>query len=118
MSAWKRWQDYATMVFGVAVSISPLVFGESSHHTATLGAYILGALLVVAGIVAAYTREARRSLFVNVPGIVALITFIAAIVLLFSGATGIALTAGLMAILTVLAGATFRLGGRTESTTV
>jgi uncharacterized membrane protein HdeD (DUF308 family) len=118
MSAWKRWQDYATMVFGVVVFISPLVFSETSHHTATLGAYVLGALLVVAGIVAAFTREARRSLFVNVPGIVAGITFVAAIVLLFSGATGIALTAGLMAILTVLAGATLRMGGQIESKTV
>jgi uncharacterized membrane protein HdeD (DUF308 family) len=118
MSAWKRWQDYATMVFGIVVFISPLVLGETSHHTATLGAYVLGALLVVAGIVAAYTREARRSLVVNAPGIVAAITFVAAIVLLFSGATGIAVTAGLMAILTVLAGATLRMGGRSESKTV
>jgi uncharacterized membrane protein HdeD (DUF308 family) len=106
------------MVFGVVVFISPLVFGETSHHTATLGAYILGALLVVAGIVAAYAREARRSLFVNAPGIVGVITFVAAIVLLFSGATGIALTAGVMAILTILAGATLRMGDRTESKTV
>ena len=68
MSAWKRWQDYATMVFGVIVFISPLVFGETAHRTATLVAYVLGALLVVAGIVAAYTREPRRSLFANVPG--------------------------------------------------
>ena len=118
MNAWKRWQDYATMVFGVVVFISPLVWGETSHHTATLGAYVLGALLVVAGIVAAYTREARRSLFVNAPGIAAVITFVAAIVLLFSGATGIALTAGLMAILTVLAGASFRMGRRAGSKTV
>ena len=118
MSAWKRWQDYATMVFGVIVFISPLVFGETSHHTATLGAYVLGALLVLAGIAAAYNRDARRSLFVNAPGIVAVLTFVAAIVLLFSGATGIAVTAGLMAILTVLAGASFRMAGRTESKTV
>jgi uncharacterized membrane protein HdeD (DUF308 family) len=118
MSAWKRWQDYATMVFGVVVFISPLVFSETSHHTATLGAYVLGALLVVGGVVAALNREPRRSLFVNAPGIVAVITFVAAIVLLFSGATGIALTAGLMAILTVVAGATLRMGGRTESKTV
>jgi uncharacterized membrane protein HdeD (DUF308 family) len=118
MSAWKRWQDYATMVFGVVVFISPLVFSETSHHTATLGAYVLGALLVVAGIVAAYTRQARRSLFVNAPGIVAAITFVAAIVLVFSGATGIALTAGVMAILTVLAGATLHMGGRNESKSV
>ena len=118
MSAWKRWQDYATMVFGVVVFISPLVWGETSHHIATLGAYVLGALLVVAGVVAAYTREARRSLFVNAPGIAAVITFVAAIVLLFSGATGIALTAGLMAILTVVAGASLRMGRRAESKTV
>jgi uncharacterized membrane protein HdeD (DUF308 family) len=118
MSAWKRWQDYATMVFGVVVFISPLVFSETSHHTATLGAYVLGALLVVGGVVAALNREPRRSLFVNAPGVAAVITFVAAIVLLFSGATGIALTAGLMAILTIVAGATLRRGGRTESKTV
>lgn len=118
MNAWKRWQDYATMVFGVVVFISPLIFSETSHHTATISAYVLGALLVVAGIVAAYTREARRSLFVNAPGIAAVITFVAAIVLLFSGATGIALTAGLMAVLTVAAGTTLRMGAPTESKTV
>jgi len=108
MSAWKRWQDYATMVFGVLVAISPLLFSETSHHTATLGAYVLGALLVVGGIAAALNREPRRSLFVNAPGIAAGITFVAAIVLLFSGAIGIALTAGLMAVLSVAAGATLR----------
>ena len=106
------------MAFGVVVFISPLVVGETAHHTATLGAYLLGALLVVGGLVAALNREPRRSLFVNAPGIVAVITFVAAIVLLFSGAVGIALTAGLMAILTVLAGATLRMGGRTESKSV
>lgn len=42
----------------------------------------------------------------------------AAIVLVFSRAIGIALTAGLTAILTVLTSATFRRGGRTESKTV
>lgn len=118
MSAWKRWQDYATMLFGVLVIISPLVFSETSHHTATLGAYALGALLVVGGIAAALNREPRRSLFVNAPGIAAVLTFVAAIVLLFSGAIGIALTAGFMAILTVAAGATLRMGGRTGSKSV
>ena len=118
MSAWKRWQDYATMLFGLVVVISPLLFSETSHHTATLGAYLLGALLVVGGVVAALNREPRRSLFVNAPGIAAVLTFIAAIVLLFSGAIAIALTAGFMAILTVVAAATLRMGGRTDSKTV
>jgi uncharacterized membrane protein HdeD (DUF308 family) len=110
MTTWKRWQDYATMVFGVLLIISPFVFGETSHHISTYGAYVLGALLVLSGIVAAATREPRRSLIVNAPGIAAVITFVAAIVLVFGGAPAIALTAGVLAILTVLVGATLRMG--------
>jgi hypothetical protein len=108
MTAWKRWQDYATMVFGVLLIISPFVFGETSHHLSSYAGYGLGALLVLSGIVAAATREARRSLLVNAPGIAAAITFIAAIVLLFGGAPGIAWTAGVLAILTVLVAVTLR----------
>ena len=77
-----------------------------------------GALLVLSGIVAAATREARRSLIVNAPGIAAVITFVAAIVLLFGGAPGIAWSAGVLAILTVLVGATLRMGRPTKLTTV
>ena len=110
MTLSKRWQDYATMVFGLLLIISPFVFGETSHHLSSIGAYVLGALLVLSGIVAAVTREARRSLIVNAPGIAAVITFIAAIVLGFAGVPGIAWTAGVVAILTVLVGATLRMG--------
>ena len=38
MTAWKRWQDYATMAFGVLLIISPFVFGETSHHLSSIGA--------------------------------------------------------------------------------
>ena len=119
MTTWKRWQDYATMAFGVLLFISPFVFGETSHQKSTIAAYVLGILLVVAGIVAAATREARRSLIVNAPGIASVITFIVALVLLFtSAATGIVWTAVAMAVLTVLVGATFRLGRQADSKTV
>jgi uncharacterized membrane protein HdeD (DUF308 family) len=118
MTAWKRWQDYLTMVFGVLLFISPLVFGETSHHTSTYGAYVLGVLLFASGIVAAATREPRRSLVVNAPGIAAVITFIAAIVLAFGGAPGIALSAGVLAILTVAVGATLRMGRAIEMKSV
>jgi hypothetical protein len=101
----RRWQDYATMVFGVLVFISPFVFGETSHHLSTIAAYMLGVLLLLSGIVASTTREPRRSLIVNAPGI-------AAVVLVFGGPPGIAWTAGVLAILTVLVGATLRMGGR------
>ena len=112
MTAWKRWQDYVTMVFGVLLIISPFVFGETSHHLSTYGAYVLGVLLVLGGIVAAATKEPRRSLVVNAPGIAAVITFVAGIVLLFGGAPGIAISAILLAILTVGVGYTLRMGSK------
>ena len=111
MTAWKRWQDYATMAFGVLLFISPFVFGETSHQKSTIAAYVLGVLLFASGVVAAATKEARRSLIVNAPGFAAVITFVAALVLLFtSAATGIVWTAVVMAVLTVAVGATLRLG--------
>jgi hypothetical protein len=115
MTAWKRWQDYATMGFGILLIISPFVFGETSHHLSSIGAAVLGALLVLSGIIAAATREARRSLIVNAPGIAAVITLVAAIVLGFAGVPGIASTAGVLAVLTVLVGVTLRMGRQPES---
>ena len=118
MSAWKRWQDYATIAFGVILIISPFVFGETLHHRSPYVAFGLGALLALSGIVAAATREPRRSLIVNAPGIAAVITLIGALILGFvatdstvsQGRAEMAWTAGVLAILTVLVGATFRIG--------
>ena len=128
MTAWRRWQDYATMVFGVLLFVSPLVFAETSHHIPTIGAYVLGVLLFASGVVAAATREARGSLLVNAPGIAAVITFMASIVLGVAGidgdpfpnmrgVPGIAWTAGVLAVLTVLVGATLRFGRQAELNT-
>src|SRR5258708_10415131 len=57
MTASRRWQDYATMVFGVLLFISPFVFGETSHHLSTIGPYVLGVLLLLSWIVSAATPE-------------------------------------------------------------
>jgi uncharacterized membrane protein len=88
------------------------------HHLSTYAAYALGVSLFVSGIVAAATREPRRSLIVNAPGLVAVITFIAAVVLAFGGAPGVAWTAGILAILTVAVGATLRMGRTPEMKSV
>jgi hypothetical protein len=116
MNSWKRWQDYAAMVFGIILFASPFVFDETTRGKFV--AYALGALLVVAGIVAASTREPRRSLIVNAPGFAAVITLIGALALGFlsrsHGHIGVALTAGVMAVLTVLVGATLRLSRKSE----
>jgi uncharacterized membrane protein HdeD (DUF308 family) len=106
MTAWKRWQDYATMAFGVLLFVSPFVFGETSHGVAATSAYVLGALLVLSGILAAANREGRRSLFLNVPGAVSVVTFFSPWVLGFSDVTEIARAAWVMAIATVLVAGT------------
>jgi uncharacterized membrane protein HdeD (DUF308 family) len=118
MRAWRRWQDYATIVFGVLLFASPFVLAPS--RTTTVTAFVLGGLLVVAGVVAASTSAPRRSLIVNAPGLVAVITLIAALVLGFwnldhevpSARTEVAWTAGVMAVATLVAGATLRLSGK------
>jgi uncharacterized membrane protein HdeD (DUF308 family) len=112
MTMWKRWQDYATMAFGVLLFISPFVFGETSQRTAAVSAYVLGVLLVLSGIAAAANRQERRSLILNAPGIAAIITVLAPFVLGFTGVPGIAWSAWVLAVATVVVGASLRLGRR------
>ncbi|TMB45956.1 MAG: hypothetical protein E6J53_05680 [Chloroflexi bacterium] len=115
MTAWRRWQDYATMLFGVLLFVSPFVFGATSNRTAALSAYVLGILLFLSGIIAAATREARRSPILNAPGVVAIVTFLAPWVLGFSTVTAVAWTAWVTAILTVVVAATFILMRRPQT---
>jgi hypothetical protein len=115
MRAWKRWQDYAPIVFGAVLVISPFLVGEAqSHKHFTRAAYVLGALLAASGLIAAANRQPRRSLVVNAPGIAAAIALVAAIIFavgpLDNHAPGIAAMAGVMGILTLLTGYTLRFG--------
>ena len=117
MTAWRRWQDYATIVFGVLLFISPLVFGETSQAVAAGSAYVLGVLLVLSGIVTAAIRDSRRSPILYVPGVLAVVTFFAPFVLGFAGVTGIAWTAWVMGVLTLAVVATLVSGSRTQMKT-
>ncbi|HXA41485.1 MAG TPA: SPW repeat protein [Candidatus Solibacter sp.] len=110
MKASKRWQDYATIAIGVLLFISPFVFGETSKSPAAPAAYALGVLLIVAGIVAAVNAEPRRSFIVNAPGIASVLTFLAPWVLGFTGVAGVAWAAWVGSVVTVLVGASLRLG--------
>jgi uncharacterized membrane protein HdeD (DUF308 family) len=110
MTSWKRWQDYVAMVCGVLVGISPFVFGETNHTISSIGAYVLGILLIAGGVVAAITKEPRRSLVVNAPGIAAILTFIGGVVLLFRSAPGIGWTMIVLSVVSVLIAATLRMG--------
>src|SRR2546425_10376097 len=112
MTMWKRWQDYATMAFGVLLFISPFVFGETSHQTAAVSAYVLGVLLVLSGIAAAANRQDRRSLILHAPGIAAIVTLLAPFLLGVAGGTGVARSAWGLAVAPAVGGATPRLGRR------
>jgi len=100
MTAWKRWQDYATIIFGVALFVTPFVFGDTSQATATTTAYILGVLLVLAGLLSAAMREANNVEYV--PVILGVITFISPFVFGFTAVTAIAWAAWIVGILTVI----------------
>ena len=99
-TAWKRWQDYATIVFGVALFVTPLVFGDTSHGTATTTAYILGVLLVLSGLLAAAMREANTVEWI--PVILGVITFISPFVFGFTAVTAVAWAAYIVGVLAVL----------------
>jgi uncharacterized membrane protein HdeD (DUF308 family) len=102
------------MAIGVLLFVSPFVFGETSQQVAAISAYVLGILVFLSGVIAAALPEARRSFILNAPGLAAVITFVAPFVLGFAGVTGIAWTAWVLAIVTLLVGASFRLGRQTQ----
>ncbi|HEY8681289.1 MAG TPA: SPW repeat protein [Candidatus Dormibacteraeota bacterium] len=115
MTAWRRWQDYATMIAGILLFVSPFVFGETSQGVAALGAYVLGVLLLVAGILAA-AMPARRGIEI-VPAVLGVVTFASPWVLGFAGITTIAWTAWVLGIVVVLAAGSLLLGRGARLTT-
>jgi uncharacterized membrane protein HdeD (DUF308 family) len=99
-SAWRRWQDYATIIFGVALFVTPFVFGDTSQGTAATTAYILGILLVLAGLLAAAMREANQVEWI--PVILGVITLISPFVLGFTAVTAVAWAAYIVGVLAVI----------------
>jgi len=114
MTAWKRWQDYATIIFGVVLFVTPFVFGDTSQATATTTAYILGVLLVLAGLLSAAMREANNVEYV--PVILGVVTFISPFVFGFTAVTAIAWAALILGVLTVVGAGSLLLGNRNSRT--
>jgi uncharacterized membrane protein HdeD (DUF308 family) len=99
-TAWRRWQDYATIILGVALFVTPFVFGDTSQGTAATTAYILGVLLVLSGLLAAAMREANTVEWI--PVILGVITFISPFVFGFTAVTAIAWAAYIVGVLAVV----------------
>src|ERR1700730_9497419 len=108
MTAWKRWQDYATMIAGILLFVSPFAFGETSQGVAAYGAYVLGILLVLSGILAAAMRESGG--VEVVPALLGVVPFISPWVLGFAGVTALAWTAWVLGIAVVVVAGSLTLG--------
>jgi hypothetical protein len=50
MRAWTRWQDWAIVVLGVILFITPWVFGTASVSSGPWDAWILGVVAVILGL--------------------------------------------------------------------
>ena len=101
MTAWKRWQDWSVVVLGAIMFLTPFVFAETTQTVAASAAYVLGALIVVAGLLNA--AMARAGGLEIIPAVLAVILFASPWVFGFSAVTALAWSAWIAAILIVLA---------------
>ena len=118
-TAWRRWQDYATIILGVALFVTPFVFGDTSQGTAATTVYILGVVLVLGGLLAAAMREANNAEYV--PVILGVVTFISPFLFGFTAVTAIAWAAWVVGVLAVASAGSLLLvnrGNRTQHPTL
>jgi len=59
-TAFKRWQDWALVAIGVGLFATPFVFNETSNSNAAYTAYVMGALVGLGGLVAAFMATPSR----------------------------------------------------------
>ena len=101
MTAWKRWQDWSVVVLGAIMFVTPFVFGETSQTVAASAAYVLGVLLMLAGLGNAALAKAGG--LEIIPAILAVVLFVSPWIFGFAAVTALAWSAWIVAILVVLA---------------
>ena len=117
MTTWKRWQDWASLVLGILLFISPFVFGGMAVPMAQWSALVGGVLLVVFGLwdLASPTNSVGEWL----SGLIGLLVFLAPWVLGFTVLTMMAWTAWVIGVLAVvLAASVVFMGGAGQRTLV
>ena len=65
MAKWTRWQDWANVVLGVILIISPWVLGATGTNAILWGAVIGGVLIALVGLWALYQPEQTLPEWVN-----------------------------------------------------
>ena len=100
MTTWRRWQDWVVVGLGVVLFVTPFIFGETANSVAASTAYVLGALIALAGVLNGATRDAGG--LELIPAVLAVILFASPWAFGFSAVTGLAWAAWIIAILVVL----------------
>jgi hypothetical protein len=100
MTRWRHWQDWVVVGLGVLLFLTPFIFGETANSVAASTAYVLGALMALAGVLNAAMTDARG--LELIPAVLAVVLFVSPWAFGFSAVTGIAWAAWIIAILVVL----------------
>jgi SPW repeat-containing protein len=100
MTTWRRWQDWVVVGLGVVLFVTPFLFGETANSVAASTAYVLGALIALAGVLNAAMKDAGG--LELIPAVLAVILFVSPWAFGFAALTGLAWAAWIIAILVVL----------------
>jgi hypothetical protein len=101
MTTWRRWQDWVVVALGVILFLTPFVFGQAPQNVAAYTAYILGALIALAGILNGAMRQAGG--LEVIPGVLGVILFVSPWAFGFTAVTALAWPAWIIGILVLLA---------------
>jgi uncharacterized membrane protein HdeD (DUF308 family) len=99
-TAWKRWQDWGSVVIGVLFFITPFVFGATTNSAAAYTAYVGGVLLVIAGLWNLATPDNQAVEWAEL--VLGVLIFLAPWVLGFAGLATIAWSAWVAGVLAVM----------------
>jgi putative effector of murein hydrolase LrgA (UPF0299 family) len=115
MSAWKRWQDWAIVVLGIVLFITPLTVPFISGGTATAAAaytaYVMGLLFVGAGVYVLANPVKLAAEWIEI--VLGVLLIASPFVIGFSGVVVVAYTAWIIGVLAILlAGSVLLMQGR------
>ena len=115
MSAWKRWQDWAIVVLGIVLFITPLTVPFISGVTATAAAaytaYVMGVLFVGVGLYVLANPAKLWGEWIQV--LLSVLLIASPFVIGFSGVVVVAYTAWIIGVLAILlAGSVLLMQGR------
>jgi len=113
---WKRWQDWASVVIGVLLFVTPFVFGATANTAAAFTAYVGGVLLAVGGLWS-LASPANRSVEWAVV-VLGVLIFIAPFVFGFTTLSALAWSSWIAGVLAVIFAGSVLYGERDRRTLV